>query len=58
MSKQLVIYIEVLNDIQDRVFQRYVAVDADLMHPADDPAITLQGVKTAIDYVLQEEAKR
>jgi hypothetical protein len=38
-------------------YAKTITVDADLMHPADDPAITLRGVQTAIDYVLQQEKK-
>ena len=57
MSKQLLLEIRVFNHDESIRFAYTGRVDADLMHPADDPAITLRGVQTAIDYVLQQEKK-
>ena len=58
MSKQSLMIISVISPDGEVLFVKNMYVDADLMHPADDPAITLRGVQTAIDYVLREEAKR
>ena len=58
MSKQLLVIVSVVSPDGEVLFVKNLYVDADLMHPADDPAITLRGVRTAIDYVLSEERKR